>query len=103
MHAFIWPNITLLQKQLIKIFDQINLANSFFLLKEEDIPDFIFENISLFFILIDQIQSVMKKSNESVSNFIEKTYNILESEVNSDIVCWTPKGESFLIKDVKKF
>lgn len=44
-----------------------------------------------------------KKNQDSVSNFIEKTYNILESEENSEIVSWTPRGQSFIIKDVKKF
>lgn len=49
------------------------------------------------------MRSVAKKCQDSVSNFIEKTYNILEGEENSHIVSWTPKGLSFIIKDVKKF
>lgn len=44
-----------------------------------------------------------KRTQDSVSNFIEKTYNILENEENANIVAWTAKGTSFLIKEVKRF
>lgn len=57
-----------------------------------------------FFILISlNMRLSGKKNQDSVSNFIEKTYNILENEENSEIVSWTPRGQSFIIKDVKKF
>ena len=44
-----------------------------------------------------------KKPHEGISNFIEKTYNILEDANNSHAISWLPSGASFVIKDVKKF
>lgn len=49
------------------------------------------------------MKPVGRKTQESVSNFIEKTYNILDGDENSQVVAWTPRGTSFIIKDVKKF
>ncbi len=45
----------------------------------------------------------LRKISESVSNFIEKTYEILDEVENDPIISWTPKGHSFLIKDIKLF
>lgn len=49
------------------------------------------------------MKPISKRSHESISNFIEKTYNILENEDNANIIAWTAKGASFIIKEVKKF
>lgn len=44
-----------------------------------------------------------KKSMDSVSNFIEKTYRILENEDFAGIIGWTQLGSSFVIRDIKQF
>ena len=43
------------------------------------------------------------KLNQAVSNFISKTYQILNNLQHESIISWAPHGNSFLIKDIKKF
>ena len=43
------------------------------------------------------------KLNQTVSNFIKKTYDILNNSPHDSIVSWAPHGNSFLIKDIKQF
>lgn len=38
-----------------------------------------------------------------IPGFLKKTYNILEKEEFSPIICWSSDGKSFRIKDVKLF
>jgi hypothetical protein len=44
---------------------------------------------------------IHKKSE--ISNFIMKTYRILEDRRNSDIIEWTDEGTTFIVKNKDKF
>jgi hypothetical protein len=44
---------------------------------------------------------IQKKSE--ISNFIIKTYRILEDPINSDIIQWTDEGNAFIVKNKDKF
>lgn len=57
----------------------------------------------IFFILIFGMKHSPKKTLDSVSNFIEKTYRILENDEFVSFIEWTPIGSSFIIKDIKQF
>lgn len=43
-----------------------------------------------------------KETNPIVPLFLLKTYSILET-VSTSIICWSPAGDSFIVKDVQKF
>lgn len=47
--------------------------------------------------------SITSKESLSKPNFPTKLFNILESNQNSDIICWLPGGKAFIIKDKKRF
>jgi hypothetical protein len=40
---------------------------------------------------------------EGVASFIRKTYELLEEQKHSDIVCWSDDGNFLVIKDIQKF
>ena len=44
-----------------------------------------------------------KKGMENISNFIFRTFCILEDESNTEIVDWSASGSAFVIKDIRKF
>ena len=43
------------------------------------------------------------KTNQTLSNFITKTYKILENINHEEIIGWSAHGNSFLIKNIKQF
>ena len=45
----------------------------------------------------DRRRRTIRKND--VSNFISKTFRILEDKDNHDIISWTDNGNSFIVKD----
>ena len=49
------------------------------------------------------MRSSQCKAPQPTSNFITKTYKILENSGHDDIIAWSQHGNSFIIKNIKKF
>ncbi|RCI01539.1 kinase-regulated stress-responsive transcription factor skn7, partial [Rhizopus stolonifer] len=49
------------------------------------------------------IKSNAKNKTEAVPDFIQKLFRMLENQAFQDVFCWSPSGNSFLVKDTNEF
>ncbi len=50
-----------------------------------------------------QLSQQQQQKKSEISNFIIKTYRILEDRSNSETIQWTDKGNAFIVKNKDKF